>query len=273
MDKFGSMRLGIVDFLGIFLPGVVWALLVMTMTEVLRWTRITQDPSPLSVVTALLRDSQQDRGTSGTPLYFGLILVALLAGYVQRSFGIEIVEPVSRLDQIMALWWRARRSCTPEEVRRRIRARLFPYDMEHAEKEYYPMLQALVRERTGADLSGLGNQPFSTCRRLLRLYAPALWDEAESREAQVRLLASLLLASLFSLAISLLELILAPEHRRTAFGWALTSLLAVLVLAKGLRARRASEVKYVYLNTLIAAPLFKGSAAEATQSSREQSDA
>ena len=42
--KVSAIRLGIVEFLGVFLPGTIWVLLLVTLADVLSWTAFTQDP-------------------------------------------------------------------------------------------------------------------------------------------------------------------------------------------------------------------------------------
>lgn len=95
--KVGSIRIGIVDFLGVFLPGIIWALLLVTIADLLRWTRLTSDPSPLSVAAALIHRSENiSNGSSALVRYASFVVLAVLAGYVQRSLGIEFAEWITQ---------------------------------------------------------------------------------------------------------------------------------------------------------------------------------
>ena len=102
------------------------------------------------------------------------------------------------------------------------------------------------------DVGPLHVQPFSTCKRYLRVHCPALWEEAEHAEAETRMLGSLFLASVAS-ALLLVASAVAAWHWPTEATRAITvSALLICVFGLAFRRRRRREVSLVYLNTLIA---------------------
>jgi hypothetical protein len=83
----------------------------------------------------------------------------------------------------------------------------------------------------------------------LKLHATSLWEEAEYREAEVRMLASLFLASLFNLILVAVDGI---RHQQVDVGWALWAIGAATIVCLALRVRRRREVESVYFATLAA---------------------
>jgi hypothetical protein len=178
MERDGiSVRLGVVDFLGIALPGLVWALLTISLSEVLGWTTIASDPWPITVAVALIHGSESGKteNTNSSPIYVSFVVLGLLMGYVQRSLGNDIVEKISRAHEQLLLRLRSRRKRPKSDIQSVLRSHRFPYDATHEGHEYHDRLQELVKKVFGPDNSQLGEQPFSGCRRLLRL--PALTGE------------------------------------------------------------------------------------------------
>ena len=93
-------------------------------------------------------------------------------------------------------------------------------------------------------------------QRLLRLVAPSLWEELEHREAEVRLLGSLFLASVFSGGLAVIEILreLAIVHgvARAAIMWLVASIVLAILIGDGFGHLRRREVEYTYLHTLLA---------------------
>ena len=75
----------------------------------------------------------------------------------------------------------------------------------------------------------------------------------------MRLLGSLMMASVASFALALLKQVTrhGVSWSNYHWDWAVASVAAFLLFVFGFRARRTAEVKYVYMNTLVAFPLFK----------------
>jgi hypothetical protein len=81
--------------------------------------------------------------------------------------------------------------------------------------------------------------------------SPVLWEECEHREAEVRMIGSLFLAALFSGCSAAIQLVRAGGG--ISLRWFAASLFAAVVLGYSMRSIRRAEVRYVYLNFLIAA--------------------
>jgi hypothetical protein len=109
-----------------------------------------------------------------------------------------------------------------------------------------------------------GNQPFTTAKRFLRLASPALWADLERLEAEVRLLAGMLVAALFSTALAAMELFRDLLVLRAsivgALIWLVISAVAFFFLADSFCRTRIREVDYAYVYTLLSAGFQSGAA-------------
>jgi hypothetical protein len=249
--RISPLRLSIVDFLGVFLPGSVWAILMITSLEVFGWSEFTNDSTPLSATRRLLGVSQAPPAGPpfGLPFYTGLALFSLLMGYLVKAFSARPAEWIAfRIELLRSKKFR-------EDCKERKDDYRFPYAAKHRDKRYFTSIEKIVKDRLGYDWRELpGYQPFESCKRLLRVYAPALWEEAQQREAQVRFLVSFSLAALYSTALSLVSLTLDIIKRRDtadSLWWSCISALVSVLLSTTLWTRRHREVEDVYLSTLI----------------------
>ncbi|MFY9824216.1 MAG: hypothetical protein WAM82_22770 [Thermoanaerobaculia bacterium] len=254
IPRISPLRLSIVDFIGVFLPGAAWALLLITTLEVFNLTELTSDSTPLSIVRRLLGVSPSPpAGPSfGLPFYTGLALFALFLGYLVKAASARPADWVAfHLHYILSPKFRSSCKEKTDEYR-------FPYSARYRDMPYFSSLGRIISERLGHDWERdrlPGYQPFESCKRLLRVYAPALWEESQEREAQIRFLVSLSLASLYSIALSLWALVQAVLRKHDASGplvWALDSVVVSVLLSNTLWTRRHREVEDVYLSTLIA---------------------
>lgn len=250
-SQLSPLRLSIVDFLGVFLPGAVWALLMITTLEVLGWTELSSDSTPFSTVRRLLGVSEVPTALEyGLPFYVGLALFALLLGYLVEAFSARPAEWIAFcLKRVFSAEFRLACRTNKAEFR-------FPYNAIYRDEPYFISLSKIVKRRLGHEYAQLpGYEPFESCKRLLRVYAPALWEEAQQREAQIRFLVSLSLASLYSTIISIGALMAAVVKGRgaaEALAWFVVSALVSVFLSLTLWTRRHREVEDIYLSTLIA---------------------
>jgi hypothetical protein len=96
-------------------------------------------------------------------------------------------------------------------------------------------------------------QPFSICKRILREVSPHLWEEAERREAEVRMLGSFLMAALFNFACAVILLTSRGFYVPFEVGiWVAVSLMLVCYLSVSYIKQKKAEVEYVYMNYLVA---------------------
>jgi hypothetical protein len=139
-------------------------------------------------------------------------------------------------------------------------------------------LEKLLDIKSVEDLPG--NQPFSTAKRFLRQTAPALWEETERAEAEVRMIGALFLSAWFNLILSMIT-VRFHFNAEAAWYWFIMSLGVLLFLGEGYRYALEHEVEYMYINTLIAigcrswekteSPLLQN-AANATGTAGKQND-
>lgn len=246
---FSHVRVTVVDLMGVFLPGTIWALLLVTLDEVVKVPASRN--TPVDITLYLFTEVAPKVGVG---FYVVGAIIALIVGYVAKYVAIRLAEPISTvLDAPIArLSGRLKRetklTCKASDHR-------FPYDVLHRRTDYYGVLAGILEFRLGIPRTSIPTgQFFGTCKRLLKLHAPALWEEAEQREADVRMLASLVLAGLFSLSLAVLQAILGGA---VSYAWLSTSIASSLFLCFAYRARRRREVESVYFATLAALPLIE----------------
>jgi len=225
---------------------------MITTLEVFGWTEFSGASTPLSAVRRLLGISQAPpvNPSFGLPFYTGLVLFSLFLGYLVKAFSARPAEWIAVCLK-RAFSRKFRKACRQCKTDYR-----FPYPAEYRDQDYFSSIGRIVMRRLGHEWEHLpGYQPFESCKRLLRVYAPALWEEAQQREAQIRFLVSLSLASLYSTALAIVAILAAIFRRQgaaNALAWFIVSALVSVFLSTTLWTRRHREVEDVYLSTLIA---------------------
>jgi hypothetical protein len=226
---FRPVNISIIDVIGVFLPGLVWTVLLTTV-GILVSQPTNRGLSPVGIALTLIKDQP-------TSSYVALALLALLAGFIVKPSATRLSEIFCSLD---AFW-----KPGPRKDHR------FPYDAEFRSQPYFKKVEESITSQLGFSPDLLpGHGAASAAKRLLRLMSPLLWEECEHREAEVRMIGSLFLAALFSSCAASIQLIRAASA--ISFRWFVASLLAAIVLGYSMRTIRRAEVKYVYLNFLIA---------------------
>jgi hypothetical protein len=242
------VRLTLIDFMGVFLPGTVWTLLLVLLGGVLS---ASTPLDPIVVIVSLFATLAPSMGVGFYVIGF---VATLIAGYVAKAFAIWPSERLIRWFD----WRRARLADKnkdkdkdkDKEKELRFADYRFPYDAIHKEKLYYKEVEELAVSRLGIERQSISSgQIFSAGKRLLKLHAPAVWEEVEHREAEVRMLASLFLASLFGFALPLLEGILQKDLN---VAWAVSAFVASFLLCLAFRTRRRREVVSLYFAVLAA---------------------
>jgi hypothetical protein len=241
--KFRPLPLSIIDFFGVVVPGFLWLILLVTATDMIRGTARSATPA-----TGWRHDSHavQASGEWLGPLV--LIFLSFVIGYAAKPRAMALA---TRLGTVLIRNSDRRfRELGVREVR-------FPFRQLHEGSEYYKAILKLATLATECDVRELpGPQPFTVAKQLLRLTAPALWEELEHREAEIRLLGVTFLAAVFSIGLSAAEII-----RQVAFYgrvtdepllWFIASLAAAVFLGYGFGYLRIREVDHAYINALIA---------------------
>jgi hypothetical protein len=245
----------IVDLMGALLPGTVWLILLMTSRK-LFWALFQNQPNsnditPVSVISDLAANKT-------FPFYIILLLLSFIIGYSVKLLAMPIAEWLCGL--FSKLW---------HGYKGEIKDYMFPFNEKHKNEPY---LKEIIKElkskfsyesdtKSGDSEWTLGNlpkglpqegtQPYSICKRILRVINPTLWEEIELREATVRMIGSILLASIFS-TICCISLSFRLNPWLTSITWIVSSVISTVILAISFRKARNSEVIYTYLNFLIA---------------------
>jgi len=262
---FTPIRLTIIDFLGVFLPGMVWTILFFTLREMVspQWNIKPTDPLKVAFFIATL-PKELSGHEYGAPFYVGLALLSILIGYFNMALSTYPAEWISirvssfirnikaSFINLFKCFWKIKKNQETQETQE-IKDN-FPYQKyyEETKKFLYSSIKKIVNaelqiqeESDNVKIEKLASyEPFEICKRLLKIRQPVLWEEAQYREAQVRMLASLLLASLFNLILSTLAIKEEPS-------WMFTSLVITIIIGQTFRNRRFREVEDVYISTLL----------------------
>lgn len=225
-QTFEQIHIKFLDFMAIFLPGVIWLVLMiatyqffhikMILTPLIVWNMINS-LSWISIIP--------------------LIIASLLIGYILHPFG----TPVSAwlLGQF--------------KFNRLLLYYKFPFKELHEEKPYYNMVNELIEQHIGVQAKDLpGYQPFSTAKRFLRMNSPYLWEEIERLESYVEFTAAIFLAATYNLFFAMI--ILGFQSYYLIF-----SMTVILISSRAFIIFRYEEVKYTYLNFIVACKLKYGS--------------
>lgn len=124
---FRSIRISIIDILGVFLPGLIWTDLLVTVGFLLS-KPADVGLSPVGIGLRL---------TAGQPAsrYVALALGALLTGFVVKPFATRVPEFFCSLD---AYWKPGRR-----------RDHRFPYDAEFHNQPCFKQVTAIITSQLG----------------------------------------------------------------------------------------------------------------------------
>ena len=176
-----------------------------------------------------------------------MILISLLVGYTLRPLSMMFAQWITK--PMFKLHKKTRRF--------QLKDLNFPYNKFFSQKPYYRKILKIIQKITGCPSESLpGNTPFAAAKRYLRLTAPALWEESERMEAEVRLIGAILLAAIYSTFLSLFSLLFQykeiSQNQNVIWLWFCFSVIAVVTLSEGYNRLRFREVSYTYLNTLLA---------------------
>jgi hypothetical protein len=241
--KFRPLPLSIIDFFGVVVPGFIWLILLVTAVDMIRG--IARSVTPATGWRHISRAVESSGEWLG-PLV--LIFLSFLIGYAAKPRAMALA---TRLGTVLIRNSDRRfRELGVHEVR-------FPFRQLHEGREYYKCVLKLVTLTTDCDVKDLpGPQPFTVVKQLLRLIAPALWEELEHREAEIRLLGVTFLAAVFSTGLIVAEIIrqfvLYDRISRESPLWFIASLIAAILLGFGFGYLRVREVDHAYINALIA---------------------
>ncbi len=212
--------------MGSFLPGCVWVLVIHAYDRAL-----VQSIGTGSLFTAIQQVLSGDprKLTAGTPYHLLLLGLAVVFGYAIKPLVMRAAEWCSR----------------PESWYREGRVFRFPYQSRYEAAAYFPRILAAVERQTGLAATELpgGHQPFSACKRILRQRGSELTEETEHAEAEARMLGSLFLANVA---------VLPPVLLFSQWAWVLPWSLTTVGLGYAFRRAREREIKYCYLNFIIA---------------------
>jgi hypothetical protein len=191
--------------------------------------RMITDPNVDPVV--ILRELTSNSASREPAFYVALFLSSLLVGYLIKAISSKIIEVLSYPLAVFSKQSRHKH--------------WFPYTdyMQQTYPKLFDEVTALFTTVLRTDWHDLpGYQPFEACKQLVKLHVPQFLEEVQEREAQVRMVGSLFLASCVSLVLSL----------RPGGYWLLISLVTTVSLRALFRRRRHREVSDIYMITVIA---------------------
>ena len=273
---FRSINVTVVDFLGIFVPGVAWTVVLSEIFLVFSSILSRDFCNKRNIILKSTVEVIQAQSPPTPVQIFTFVTFSIILGYALKVIELLYVE---RIAAFMAMFYnrflfiddkfKLPNDTTSQEpeFHKKIFLR-FPYNKYYKHMSYFSQVKTLVGRVTSYDPDKLddpnepeynklpGTQPFASCKRLLRLYCPNLWDEVITYEAQVRLMGSTLSAAAGFLIYTIIYIALYKLQcnifRSTDVLILISSFISCLFLAYGFRKIRRVEVKYMYLKIVIA---------------------
>jgi hypothetical protein len=222
--EFRPISVSVISLLGVFLPGLVWTALSLVALDRMNLLR---DSGAYLAAIGLRPDLQPWAFVAGY-MTLSVVLGALLRPHAMRTAE-QIARPLAFLN--------ARRLGRPRADF------MFPYKYQQESTAIYPILCKRAEEIIGCPPDRLSRyEPFNTCKRVLRVVSPSLWEEVEYAEAESRMAAGLFLASILAVVLSIF-----PLTR-----WVMITLPVAFLFGRGFRRYREREAKYGYLNFAVA---------------------
>ncbi len=236
---FRPISLTIVDLFGTFLPGVGWFCIFLLSVELIFENGPGVSFFPINSLQGFLSPFQLGL----TWVWSSFFVMSIIFGYIVKPFAMNIAEIMSSIFSIKVLMQLPSKS---------FKQHLFPYEGLHKETPVFDLVTSIVKEHAQIAHDELpGSQPFSFCKRFLKVVSPELWEETERMEAETRMIGSFFLISAMSTLLSLLFY----SFRSLAVGlflqWFIISTSMTCLLGIGFRKRRLKEVSYTYLNTIV----------------------
>ena len=247
--QFRPIPLTIVDLIAILFPGALWVFMMLTTYE----TIVKHIPiTPWEEANRLSGVSQS--------WSFGvcLFVVGSLTGYALKPIALQTAQAVVRLRILGPLvnlltsshFRRYRQKMRSQSIR--VHDLKFPFDALHSNEDYFVRLKQYFENRLGIKISSSsGYTLFMFAKRHLRLVSPAMWEECERLEAEVRVSASMLLAMLYSALLATLEIVVYRKELSSLILWCIGSSIATCILISGFMHTRDAEVTYTYANCLL----------------------
>jgi hypothetical protein len=246
--EFQPIRFTIVDFTASFLPGVVWFILLLTLINLPIFNKQAGITTPVDIVPKILAITFLT--STYTSILFSAVMTIMvfILGYIMNQVGTDIPESLCFLDAT----WKSKLNKTDQ------REYHFPYNFAFRPKPFFARIVSSLNTYIQEDFTAIpGKQPYSSCKRILRVISPELWEECEHEEAESRMIGSLFTASIFSFICASLALVTTSPTLVPQILWLLISLLITLLLGFEFRNKRMREVAYTYLNFLIAVGMEK----------------
>ena len=252
--KFRSISLTIVDFLGAFLPGVIWMfvawyfislmnIIVPTFFKSLVYYNIFKDIQGSELLTNKSMDILA---------IFCFLIIGSILGYIMEAI---VMAPASHIAPFfqLRLWKNSFKGNEPPKLISRFKntyARyLFPFDILYAE-EIGKFNKIRVSHELDDSKEKFKYGLFSLLKRRLKIKSPNMWEEIERLEANARMLGSLFMAGFANLLIATIKVFIGDNFIND-FIWFLFSIFIACTLAYAFMKRHKKEVRILYLNYMV----------------------
>lgn len=239
-DYIKPLSLSIIDFLGIIIPGIIFFSEIIILQEIVFLKDIAKDSNPVKLVIGFINNTSDNIIVS----WLVFIFLGLLIGYFFKPTIMSYAEPISLLFSLEI--FRNKKTKGKSYYR-------FPFT-EKFEKEtkYFSTIKDIIKNTAMMNYKDLPNSnPYSYCKRYLKLLSPHLWGECEHLEAEARMLGALFLASIFSVFISVVSFVLNKFDLLIVLNWFFISLIFTIIGGVGFGKRRKKEVEYTYLLMIV----------------------
>jgi hypothetical protein len=253
--EFSPIHVTTIDFFAALIPGMLWLVVMSILLESLGIVRWVFDGTTNFLLIGQYHPIPIKGSQAGLLVSTVFLVLSFVIGDVVKTFCTKPAEFITALHiHIPIIVCRIFKKPYKKYSEYR-----FPYPAIHSTKPYYSQIQNLVGSLCPPikESELPRSQPFSTCKRLLRLYVPTLWEDVERLEASTRMVASIFDASIFGVFTALIMIFRDKYHTIDGMTLLLIFLLSTILLSIVYWRRRHSEVDYVYLNTIVSFSLLK----------------
>jgi len=247
-----EFHITIVDFVGALMPGIVWFVLLATALSLAK-----AGGNPLDTAKGVVNARWIDHGTKTEgefyvavgAFYIAVGLASVLLGWVIKATGILWADRLCA--GVLWIWDCVRHWKNPRKHWADYQIYRFPYSelIKIENGDALRAAQAFANDHVPATCTKAPlDQPFLSCKLVLRHSDALFSQEAERAEAQVSLLGSLFLASVFSFVLAIYAL---WPTGAWDWRWIVGSTLAAVYFGYSFHTDRRAEVNRTYLMTLL----------------------
>jgi len=255
-STFQSFSLTIVDLLGVFIPGIIWVIVLHNGYNIL--CKVMSIDIKDFGFYVFVKELLKNYPNSSTLNLSILIFLSFSIGYFISTIAMHIgseIAPVLYYRIIVGKKCRYKvESSDNKYLWKRYRYIKFPFNKIFNNENYFEQIKNIVSSHE-IDIDGqnkaYNRMPFTLIKRKLKVNCPSLWAGMERAEAMVRMLGSIFLALTFNFIMIFIASWFILDFSNYAIFHIIISLGLMLISSYAFIKRQENEVANCYLNYLI----------------------